>query len=156
MNVDALHEFYVSYKAICDGFTINLMQFEQIFSLDQTVFGIWDAADEGVVDSFELFTGLILYAKVGFEDKLDFLFEIFNLSDSEEMSDAELELLFGCAFASVFKIKGVREPVNDAEIHAFVARKIGAGAALSKKQLLAWGYKVGGDFQTGRGVYEGH
>jgi hypothetical protein len=114
------------------------MQFEQIFSLDQTVFSIWDGQDEGVIDSFELFTGLILYSKIEFEDKLDFLFEIFNFNDTEEMNEMEIELLFNCAFASVFKIKGVREAVSESEIQSFVAKKIGLAVSMSKKQLFGW------------------
>lgn len=152
--MDTLHEFYASYKAICDGYTINLMQFEQIFSLDQTVFSIWDSQDEGVVDSFELFTGLILYSKIEFEDKLDFLFEIFNFNDTEEMNEMEIELLFNCAFSSVFKIKGVREAVSESEIRSFVAKKIGMGVSMSKKQLLGWAYKLGGEEQASGNVHE--
>lgn len=66
-----LHDFYSSYKTVCDNFTLDMTEFEQIFGLDQTVYAIWDPLGEGLVDSFEVFCGLIAYSRLAFDDKLD-------------------------------------------------------------------------------------
>jgi hypothetical protein len=66
------------------------------------------------------------------------LFEIFNFNDTDEMNEQEIELMFNCGLSSVFKIKGVREPVLESEIAVFVAKKVGQNVSMSKKQLLGW------------------
>ena len=42
ISLSKIKEFHGSYKSICDSFSINLTEFESIFSLDEEAFKIWD------------------------------------------------------------------------------------------------------------------
>ena len=69
MSLPKLREFHGSFKSICDTFSIDYTEFEQIFGSNESVFVIWDTDNNGLVDSLELFSGLILFAETRFEDK---------------------------------------------------------------------------------------
>ena len=59
------------------------------------------------------------------------------------MSEQEIELMFSCILTSVFKIKGIKEGINESEISVFVAKKIGEDVFFDKKKLLTFFKKMG-------------
>ena len=64
-----LRDYHGSFKIICDNFSIDLTEFEQIFASNETSFVIWDTDNNGLIDSLELFAGLIIFSDSKFEDK---------------------------------------------------------------------------------------
>jgi len=69
-SLSKIREFHASFKAICDNFRIDLTEFEQIFSTNETSFAIWDTDDNGFIDALELFSGLVVFADCKFQDKI--------------------------------------------------------------------------------------
>lgn len=69
-SLPKLREFHSSFKSICDGFSIDLTEFEQIFGSNETSFAIWDTDNNGMIDALELFSGLVIYAEAKFEEKI--------------------------------------------------------------------------------------
>ena len=65
-----LKEYFGSYKTICENFSIDLIEFEQIFSTGENSFVIWDVDKNGLIDALELFSGLIVFSNSKIEDKV--------------------------------------------------------------------------------------
>jgi len=55
---------------ICDTFSINCTEFERIFGNYEHEFSLWDTDKNNLIDSLEIFTGIIIYADCGIEEKL--------------------------------------------------------------------------------------
>ena len=65
-----IREFHGSFKGICDTFSIDLTEFDQIFKVSEEDFTIWDTDENGLIDALELFCGIILFADDKFEEKI--------------------------------------------------------------------------------------
>lgn len=76
-----LREFHGSFKSVCDDFSIDLTEFDQIFEQGKDSFDIWDEDNNGLIDALELFCGLILFSDSKFEDKIRFLFDLFDFNE---------------------------------------------------------------------------
>ncbi len=70
VSLAKLREYHGSFKSVCDIFSIDLTEFEQIFGANEDSFQIWDTDNNGLIDALELFSGLILFAEAKFEEKI--------------------------------------------------------------------------------------
>jgi len=61
--------------------------------MDVSSFNIWDKRKIGLLDAFEIFSGLIIYSKANFNQKMKFLFEMFDLNEETFITLIELEFL---------------------------------------------------------------
>lgn len=59
-----LIEYYSSYKSICEGFTMNVAEYTQIFGGNQVWFAAWDLKGRGRLDAIELFAGLVVFSRM--------------------------------------------------------------------------------------------
>ena len=75
-----LIEYYSSYKSICEGFTITIHEYTHIFGPNQLSFSLWDTRGRGKIDAIEMFSGLLVFSKIRYEQKIKFLFEIFDFN----------------------------------------------------------------------------
>lgn len=85
-----MREFYGSFKSVCDTYSIDLTEYDSIFSSNETSFKIWDTDQNGFIDALELFSGLILFAESNFEAKVRFLFDIFDFNELNVLSVIDL------------------------------------------------------------------
>ena len=76
-----LREYYASFKLICEGFTLDSTEFSQIFGTSVNAFSVWDVERRRRIDALEMFSGLILFSNARFDDKVQFLFEVFDLNE---------------------------------------------------------------------------
>lgn len=51
---------------------------------------MWDPERKGIIDALEMFSGLIVFSKVPYEDKIKFLYEIFDLNEEGYLDYDEL------------------------------------------------------------------
>ena len=79
-SLSKLREYYGSFKSVCDTFSIDLTEYDNIFSSNETSFKIFDTDSNGLIDALELFSALILFADSKFEEKIGFLFDIFDFN----------------------------------------------------------------------------
>ena len=104
-----LKENFGSFKAICENFFIDLTEFEHIFGVDNSSFQIWDTDKNGLIDSLELFSGLVVFSNSKFEDKIRFLFEIFDLNEVNVIGPLDVEFMIHSVLSSTFKIYEIKE-----------------------------------------------
>lgn len=140
-NLEKIEEFYSSFKNICDNYTINLIQYEQIFSMDEYTFKIWDKSNLNVIDAFEIFSGLILFADTGFQDKVHLFFEIFDLNTSNAMNEVEIEFMISCILIAAFKIKRIQAEIDQSEVISFVSNNFESGSTVNFDNLFKWACK---------------
>lgn len=53
----------------------------QIFGSNFKSFEVWDPNRTGIIDAIEMFSGLIIFSKIAYQDKIRFLYEIFDLNE---------------------------------------------------------------------------
>ena len=70
VSLAKIREYHGGFTSVWDAFSINLTEFEQIFSLTETTFNIFDTDHNGLIDALELFAGLILFADAKAEEKI--------------------------------------------------------------------------------------
>jgi len=69
-----------------------------------------------LINALELFSGLIIFAESKFEEKVRFLFDLFDFNELNSLWLIELEfLILSCANAT-FKILSINAEVNEEEI----------------------------------------
>jgi microtubule-associated protein-like 5 len=83
---------------------MNLTEFESILNSNMKTFAIFDVNNNGkynlsaiyilgIVDALELFTGLIVFSDSKIEDKIKFLFDLFDFNEILSLSLMDLEFL---------------------------------------------------------------
>lgn len=142
ISLTVLRQYHGSFKSICDTFAINLNEFQQIFPKMGNygaLFNIWDTDKNGLIDVLELFAGLILFANSArFEDKIYFLFDIFDFNELNSLSIIDLEfMLISCANAT-FKIYQIGKEVNEEEINQFLQNDFSDDLRINISQMLKW------------------
>lgn len=66
----------------------------QIFGSNVKSFSLWDPEQTGVVNAMEMFSGLIIFSKMAYEDKIKFLYEFFDLNEEGYLDYDDLAFMF--------------------------------------------------------------
>lgn len=103
------------------------------------MFNIWDTDKNGLIDALELFSGLILFSEAKFEDKLRFLFDIFDFNELNSLSIIDLEFMMISCCNATFKIIGlVESEVNEEDITEFLSKHFNDDSRVNISQMLKW------------------
>jgi hypothetical protein len=121
ITLSKLREFFGSFKSVCYNFSIDLIEFEQIFGANESSFVVWDVDKNGLIDALELFSGLILFSDSKFDDKIRFLFDLFDLNELNSLAPIDIEFMINSCINSTFKIFGVKQEVKVDDIVKFVS-----------------------------------
>ena len=103
-SIISLKQNFSAYKALCENFYINQTEFQQIFGEVDGSLILWDTDKNGLIDSFQLFAGLIIFSQAKFDDKVRFLFEIFDLNEVNYLTITDVEFMIYSVLSSVFKL----------------------------------------------------
>lgn len=130
MNLSKLRDYHATFKSVCDNFSIDLTEFEQIFGIGESAFVIWDTDNNGLIDSLELFSGISIFSKAKLDDKVRckptfklVLFDIFDFNEVEVLSAVDIEfLLYSCISAS-YKVFSIVSDIDTQELANFVLNK---------------------------------
>jgi Ca2+-binding EF-hand superfamily protein len=57
------------------------------------VFQIFDTDKNGLIDALELFSGLIIFSDSKAEDKIRFLFDLFDFNEVQNISLMDMEFM---------------------------------------------------------------
>ena len=68
-------------------------EFEHIFGENDNSFIIWDIDKNGLVDVLEVFSGLVVFSSSNLEDKVRFLYEIFDLNEENLIESIDVEFI---------------------------------------------------------------
>ncbi|EGR29518.1 PH domain protein [Ichthyophthirius multifiliis] len=140
-----LREYHGSFKSVCDTFAIEQSEFDQILGQpdkSDKLFSIWDTDKNGLIDALELFSGLIIFSDGKFEDKLRFLFDIFDFNELNSLSIIDLEFMMISCCNAAFKMYGVDSEVNEEEISDFLGKHFNDDSRVNISQMLKWCAKV--------------
>lgn len=141
-SIAKLREYHGSFKSVCDTFSIGLNDFDQIFSSNQTAFQIWDTDNNQHTDALELFAGLILFSEARFEDKLTFLFDIFDFNEMNYLSIMDLEFMIICCANATFKIYGIKSEIAEDAAALFLSNYFSDESRIDLPLLTKWCAKV--------------
>ncbi|EGR31153.1 hypothetical protein IMG5_116830 [Ichthyophthirius multifiliis] len=158
-SLSKLREYHGSFKSVCDTFSIDLTEYEQIFGSNETSFKIWDTDKNGLIDALELFSGLILFSDASFNEKVRFLFDIFDFNEMNILTIVDLEfMLISCANATfkvyifflhkvnyninIIQIFGQQIDMKEDEISQFLNNYFSDESKIGIQQMLKWCSKV--------------
>src|SRR3990167_19020 len=136
ITLSKLREFFGSFKSVCENLAIDLIEFEQIFGANESSFVVWDVEKNGLIDELELFSGLILFSDSKFDDKIRFLFDLFDLNELSSLAPMDIEFMIYSCISSTFKIFGVKHEVNVDEIARFVQENFAENLRVNIMQLI--------------------
>ena len=132
-QIYTLKEYIANYQMVCESFSINYSEFEQIFeTLDdnmcQKEFRLWDTDNNGLIDSFELFTGIILFSECSTIEKIKCLFELYDFNHIQTLAFYDLCFLFENCISCCFKMFKINIPISSSELqnhfsHFFFPKK---------------------------------
>jgi len=77
------------------------------------------------VDALELFSGLIMFCQATFDDKIRFLFKIFDFNEFNSLSMIDLEfMIISCSNATfkIYNASGVDVVINEEEIKEVLSK----------------------------------
>ncbi|KAL4497254.1 hypothetical protein ABPG72_011189 [Tetrahymena utriculariae] len=141
-SLSKLREYHGSFKSVCDTFSIDLTEYEQIFGSNEQIFKIWDTDNNGLIDALELFSGLILFSDASFDEKVRFLFDIFDFNELNVLTIIDLEfMLISCANATLKIVKQNLE-IKEDEINEFLNNYFSDDSKIDTNQLIKWCSKV--------------
>ena len=89
-SMGRIRELHQGFKMLCESFAISLKEFEQVFSMSEAVFSVWDTDSNGMIDCIEFFTAMIVFANCRVEDKVRFLMEIFDFNENGFLTETEI------------------------------------------------------------------
>lgn len=90
------------------------------------------------MDALELFSGLTLMSSSTFDEKVNFLFHLFDFNEVGYLSLTELEFMLDCCLLSIFKIYGVKTDIERDEVGDFIANNFSDDTSISKARLFTW------------------
>jgi Ca2+-binding EF-hand superfamily protein len=137
VSLSKLREYHGSFKSIADNYAIDLREFEQIFGRGEG-FDIWDDDRNGLIDSMELFSGLILFSDSKFEDKIRCLFDFFDFNDLNSLAFTDILLMLSSCIKSIYKIHGITTELNQEDLQKFVVENFADDARVNISQLIKW------------------
>ena len=143
ITLSKLREFFGSFKSVCENLAIDLIEFEQIFGANESSFVVWDVEKNGLIDALELFSGLILFSDSKFDDKIRFLFDLFDLNELSSLAPMDIEFMIYSCISSTFKIFGVKHEVNVDEIARFVQENFAENLRVNIMQLIDFSHQNG-------------
>lgn len=79
MSLSKLREYHGTFKSVCDVFSIDINEFDQIFGNTDDLFQIWDTDGNHLIDALELFSGLTLFADAKYDEKIRCKRDFINL-----------------------------------------------------------------------------
>ena len=88
---------------------MDITEFEHIFGVSDQSFQIWDTDKNGLIDALELFSGLVVFSNSKPEDKIRFLFEIFDLNEENVIGKIDVEFMIYSVLNSTFKIFEIKD-----------------------------------------------
>ena len=101
------------------------------------------ANGDGLVDALELFACLAVFCEDPFEEKVKFLFDIFDFNDLNKLSPVDFEFLLVCVVSSVFKVFAVNKPLVRREIAKIVRSHFGKHRFINISQVLTFALDCG-------------
>lgn len=78
-----------------------------------------------------MFSGLITFADSRADDKLRFLFDLFDFNEIQSLSVMDLEFALQCIVMSTSKIFGIGQDLNEGEITALVRNSFVDGVRIT-------------------------
>jgi Ca2+-binding EF-hand superfamily protein len=77
---------------------------------------MFDTDSNGLIDAVEIFTGIIVFSDAIAEEKIRFLFDLYDFNEMQSLSLMELEFLLGSVLEATKKIFELKIDYVDVDI----------------------------------------
>ena len=91
-----------------------------------------------MIDSLELFTGLTIFSNSEFEEKIRFLFDLYDFNELNSLSNIDIEFMIVAAQTSCYKIFLIEGEVNEQETEIYVSEFFSEDKRVNVSQFLKW------------------
>lgn len=115
-----LIEYYSFFKSICEGYSISISEYTQIFGCNQLSFAVWDIKGRGMVDAIEMFAGLVVFSKIKYDYKVKFFFEIFDLNEEGSLTYEGLIFMLVNICNATYKVYQMNRTIPMRDVQLFL------------------------------------
>lgn len=77
---------------------------------------MFDTDENGLIDALEIFSGITVFSDAIAEEKIRFLFDLYDFNEMQSLSLMELEFLLSSILDASKKIFSIEHEFSDAEI----------------------------------------
>ena len=135
-SISYIRNGFSAYKSLCENFYLTQTEFNCIFGDKDNLFVVWDKEKSGLIDSFELFAGLAMFSNSKVDDKIRFLFELFDLNDSNYLTFEDMEFMIYSVLNSSFKIFDLDFEIENDVLKEFLEEFFKAESIIKVVDLL--------------------
>lgn len=123
VSISIVKDLYSKFKIVSESFSIDLNDFKLIFSSNDNEFQLWDTDKNGLIDSFELFTGLIIFSDASPEDKYNELFWLYDFNSNGASQFDDIVFLLENIISSAIKMFNYQIEYNTDEIQKYLFQR---------------------------------
>ncbi|CAG9336008.1 unnamed protein product [Blepharisma stoltei] len=134
LSIPKLRELHTKMINLSMSFAMTYEEFKEIFN--ESDFNVWDTDSNGVIEGLEVLAGLVLFADACPDDKVQFLFNLFDFNREDAISRTDLQLLAYVTLTSVCKILGYSRDINIQEPSQTVANYFHSNVKINFSALL--------------------
>ena len=102
---------------------------------------MFDTDHNGLIDAIEIFSGIIVFSDAAAEEKIRFLFDLYDFNEMQSLSLMELEFMLSSVLDATKKIFALTVDFSDAEIVQLVRKNFSEGERIPCADLLVWSAK---------------
>lgn len=85
----------------------------------------------GLIDALEIFSGIIIFSDAESEDKIRFLFDLFDFNEIQTLSLMDIEFMMQSVLVCASKLFNVPQDINENELAELVRRNFKEGSRIS-------------------------
>ena len=117
MEIKRIKELLQAYRMLCSDYSLSLTEFVQIFAFDdsETLFNFLDDDSNGLIDVNEFFTILVLFSESNPEDRMRFLFDLFDTNANGYLEEIDLQFMFYSCVGGLTKIYDIQAQGTDVQ-----------------------------------------
>lgn len=108
-DIVRIKEMHDGFKMLCETFTMSINDMKQICAFQDTesVFNNLDSTGNGLIDAIELFTLLAIYSDSRLEDRLRFIFDLYDFNEKGVLEEVDLHFMIYTSLQGIVKVHNI-------------------------------------------------
>jgi hypothetical protein len=99
---------------------------------------VWDSKGKGKIDAIEMFSGLLVFSKIRYEQKIKFLFEIFDFNEMGYLYYENLAFMLLNISNATYKIFSIPKTIPLSAIELFLDEYFTLDSRIEMPRLIRW------------------
>ena len=109
---------------LCETWTLSTNDFKEVFGFKEpeSLFVNLDTTGNGLVDGIEMFTLLAIYSDSRLEDRLRFIFDLYDFNEKQVLEAIDMQFMIYTALTGIVKVHNI--PTEAVEYDGSAGNKV--------------------------------